>query len=305
MTLVFMARSAPLRRGAGATRRADRRHSRLRAGGQVPPRTWPRRSSPRRSAGPPRVLDRRAPPYGFRRGLVRVDGTVVREWPRASTSRWPGTTSPGSPPPKPSWPSADASSACWRRCPPPESQPTRPRVSRPRRRAARKDGGVGHATSGVWHQTTVINIARNPLIGGVARTAAGQWATNSGSPRTARGHLEDADYRLDGKPKVVANPDGGPSRPRPGSTPWSTRSDHRRLQQTLDARGGSQRGKPRSRDPERNPLGTRIFDMACGWPMYRKPYSGSFRYTCGLYQQSHGASACTTSLAGRWRPGSC
>ena len=35
-------------------------------------------------------------------------------------------------------------------------------------------------------------------------------------------------------------------------------------------------------------MGTRIFDLNCGWPMYREPYNGSFRYKCGLYQQSHG-----------------
>jgi hypothetical protein len=57
----------------------------------------------------------------------------------------------------------------------------------------------------------------------------------------------------------------------------------------LDERAGSQRGKPRSSDPTRNPLGGLVFDMACGWPLYRQPYQGSFRYLCGLYQQSHGA----------------
>jgi hypothetical protein len=35
-------------------------------------------------------------------------------------------------------------------------------------------------------------------------------------------------------------------------------------------------------------MGARIFDMNCGWTMYREPYNGSFRYKCGLYQQSHG-----------------
>ena len=29
--------------------------------------------------------------------------------------------------------------------------------------------------------------------------------------------------------------------------------------------------------------------MNCGWPMYRAPYGKSFRYSCGYYQQSHGA----------------
>lgn len=31
-----------------------------------------------------------------------------------------------------------------------------------------------------------------------------------------------------------------------------------------------------------------VFDMACGWPMYRVPSAGSYRYKCGCYQQSHG-----------------
>jgi hypothetical protein len=29
--------------------------------------------------------------------------------------------------------------------------------------------------------------------------------------------------------------------------------------------------------------------MTCGWPLYRQPYNKTYRYLCGLYQQSHGA----------------
>ena len=47
---------------------------------------------------------------------------------------------------------------------------------------------------------------------------------------------------------------------------------HRQLLAVLDARGGTKRGKPRARDLRKNPLGGRIFDMNCGWPMYRIPY---------------------------------
>jgi hypothetical protein len=60
------------------------------------------------------------------------------------------------------------------------------------------------------------------------------------------------------------------------------------LIKVLDERGSTQRGKPRSRNPDLNPLGARIFDMDCGWPMYRVPRGNGFHYTCGLYQQSHG-----------------
>jgi len=71
-----------------------------------------------------------------------------------------------------------------------------------------------------------------------------------------------------------------------------------RVLEVLDRRGGSQRGKPRSKNPAQNPLGCRVFDCACGWPMYRQPYNGSFRYACGLYQQSHGAECAHNTVDG-------
>ncbi len=102
--------------------------------------------------------------------------------------------------------------------------------------------------------------------------------------------LDDADFRVDtDKPKVIRNPKAGrivaPARFEAPVDP----ERHRQLLAKLDKRAGTQRGKPRSRDPNKNPLGSRIFDMNCGWPLYRQPYNKKFRYLCGLYQQSHGA----------------
>ena len=161
----------------------------------------------------------------------------------------------------------------------------------------RVDGGVRHATSGVWHQQTITNIARNPLLRAVMaygrRSMGDQLRYSAEGPRT----LGDDDRRADGKPKVVTNPDSArlvaPARFEPLVDP----ARHDRLLRTLDDRAGTQRGKPRSRDPERNPLGGRVFDMDCGWPLYRQPYNGSFRYLCGLYQQSH-AAQCKHNLVG-------
>jgi hypothetical protein len=102
--------------------------------------------------------------------------------------------------------------------------------------------------------------------------------------------LEDDDRRRDGQPKVVANPESDRIRVGAKFEPLVDGPRQARLLQTLDARAGTQRGKPQSSDPAGNPLGARIFDLACGWPLYRQPYNGSFRYLCGLYQQSHGAS---------------
>jgi DNA invertase Pin-like site-specific DNA recombinase len=155
----------------------------------------------------------------------------------------------------------------------------------------RTDRGVKHFTSGVWHQTTITNIARNPLLLAVVeygrRSMGDQLRFSTEGPR----ELEDADRGLDNKPKVVINPEStrikAPARFESIAEP----ERHQRLLDELDRRGRTQRGKPRSRDPERNPLGGRMFDMSCGWPMYRQPIGESFRYLCGLYQQSH-ASQC-------------
>jgi hypothetical protein len=103
--------------------------------------------------------------------------------------------------------------------------------------------------------------------------------------------LTEADRRPDGKPKVVRKPDASLVKQSVAARYEPIMDPERQAQLValLDQRGGTQRGKPRSRDAAQNPLGCRVFDMACRWPMYRQPYGKAFRYTCGLYQQSHGA----------------
>src|SRR4051812_13545240 len=170
-------------------------------------------------------------------------------------------------------------------------------VATPDAGRTRVDGGVRHATSGVWNQPTITNVARNPLLRAVMaygrRSMGDQLRYSADGPRT----LGDGDLRADGKPRVVTNPESARLVAPARFEPLVDRDDHERLLRTLDERAGTQRGKPRSRDPERNPLGGRVFDMACGWPLYRQPYNGSFRYLCGLYQQSHGAE-CKHNLVG-------
>jgi hypothetical protein len=100
--------------------------------------------------------------------------------------------------------------------------------------------------------------------------------------------LEDADFRSDSKPKVFRNAEAERIVAPAEFEPLVNPREHGELVAQLAARGGKQRGKPRSKDPAKSPLGCRIFDLNCNWPMYREPYSGSFRYKCGLYQQSHG-----------------
>jgi hypothetical protein len=95
--------------------------------------------------------------------------------------------------------------------------------------------------------------------------------------------LDESDFRKVGsgspneeKPKVIQNPVESRITAPASFDPLVERARHQKLFEKLDERAGTQRGKPRSRDPRRNPLGGRIYDINCRWPLYRQPYQKSF-----------------------------
>ena len=233
------------------------------------------------------------PCFGFRRWLVRLDGTRVRQLQDGERVRMAGhhvvwlpveddhpemivirrirellKTTPGSRVAR---------------------MLTEEGISSPDAGRKRCDQGIEHFVSGDWHQSTVTNIGRNALLAAVCsygqRSMGDQLRFTPDGPRL----LTDDDYRPDGKAKVIRNAPECVQHTHASFEPVVPQAEHEELQAVLDVRGTSQRGKPRSRDPNNNPLGSRMFDLHCGWPMYRAPYNGSFRYGCGLYTQSHGA----------------
>lgn len=230
-------------------------------------------------------------PYGFRRWLVKDDGTQVRELTDGERVRMAGHHVV--------WlPTAEPELAVIREIltmleTMPASRVAADLTARgipsPDYGRSRKDRGVKHLVSGVWHQTTIVNIARNPLLMAVAsfglRSMGDKLRFAPDGPR----ELGDSDFRNDDKPKIIRNPENKRITAPASFEPLVDAEKHRQLIAKLDARAGTQRGKPRAHDPKTNPLGGQIFDMNCGWPMYRMPYNGSFRYGCGCYQQSHGA----------------
>lgn len=163
----------------------------------------------------------------------------------------------------------------------------------------RTDGGVRHHVSGAWHATTVTNIGRNPLFAGMTcagrRSMGDQLRFTPDGPRL----LENADYRPDSKPKVVQNPDERTIKSKAHFDPSTSLEAHLKLQTILDERGTSQRGKPRSRDPNHNPLGSRVHDLNCSWPMYRVRCGNSFQYKCGKYMQTNGQECTHNQIDGR------
>jgi Recombinase len=232
------------------------------------------------------------PPYGFRRWLAKEDGTLVRQLADRERVRMPGHHVVW-------YPGPEAEIAVIRRIlemleKMPASRVaatlTAEGVPTPDWGRERTDNGIKHRTSGVWHQAVITGIARNPLIAcffAYGRRSMGDQVRFS--PEGPR-NLEATDRRPDGKPKVIRNPDSSLIR-KPVAVSFEPIIEPERqakLVALLDQRGGTQRGKPRSRNPAENPLGCLIFDEDCGWPMYREPYKDTFRYKCALYQQSHG-----------------
>ena len=240
------------------------------------------------------------PPYGFRRWLVREDGTPVRELIPGEHVRMAGHHVV--------WlPTAEAEIKIIRRvlemletmpAARVAAQLTAEGIPSPDAGRWRKDRGIKHPVSGVWHQTTVVNIARNKLLMAVAtfglRSMGDKLRFAPEGPR----ELEDKDFREDDKPKVIRNPEAQRVAAPARFEPLVDVEQHQRLLAKLDARGGTQRGKPRSHDPTKNPLGGRIFDLGCCWPMYRAPYGEGFHYACGYYLQSHGASCSHNTVDG-------
>ena len=88
---------------------------------------------------------------------------------------------------------------------------------------SRTDRGVKHPTSGVWHQPTLVGIARNPLLRAAVeygrRSMGDQLRFSGQGPR----ELEEADRHADGKPKVIANPPSVRIQAPRISSPWSSR----------------------------------------------------------------------------------
>ena len=151
----------------------------------------------------------------------------------------------------------------------------------------RTDAGIKHFVSGKWNQNTITNIGRNSLFAAIVtvgrRSMGDQLRLTPNGPRS----LDEEDFGANNKPKVIQNPRDAHITTTARFDPIVSDVEHNELVEILDARGATQRGKPRSRDPDNNPLGTRVFDMACGWPMYRISRANSYKYVCGAYHQGN------------------
>jgi Recombinase len=143
-------------------------------------------------------------------------------------------------------------------------------------------------TSGVWHATTVRNIVQNCMY--VAMREYGKRSEGDQMRFTPTGPrlLTESDHDADGRLKTVVNPPEQRIRKALGFDACVGESKFAKAQSIAEQRAGTQKGKKRQRGDAPNPLGCRVFDLACGWPMYRLSRRRTYFYTCGLYQQSNG-----------------
>lgn len=233
------------------------------------------------------------PPYGFRRWLVKTSGEKVRELVEGERVRMNGHHV--------IWLPVDDDHVELQMIRRILDELPRTRATRlaalftkegipsPDAGRKRKDRGVLHVTSGAWHASTIKNIAENSLLRAIVpfgrRSMGKHLRFGAERPR----ELEDHDFRSDQEPKVVQNDASRQVCAQATFAPLVDLEQHDELLRILKDRGATQRGKPRSWDPSRNPLGGRIFDWACRWPMYRVPTKEAYAYSCGAYMQSHGA----------------
>ena len=197
------------------------------------------------------------PSYGFRRWLVKDDGTRIRELADGERVRMPGHHVVWLPGPEEEFAVIRRILDLLKTVPASRvaRMLTNEGVPAPDAGRTRTDNGVKHVTSGVWHATTITNIARNPLL--VAIVTYGRRSMGDQRRLTANGPraLTEEDFRSDGKAKVIRNKAEEITQTPARFDPLVEPLKREQLIELLDRRGGSQRGKPRSRDPNKNPLG--------------------------------------------------
>ncbi len=230
------------------------------------------------------------PPYGFERWLVGPDGTRDRKLALSEHVKRPGYHV--------LWlPTADSELKIIHRIR--EEVLTMP-VSRIARRLndegvpspkAGRERTIGTLSkrrvknSGLWMPNTIKNIVTHPLL--IAICESGKRSMGDQKRMCGRSirNLNEGDYD-GGKLVTVENPLDSRIRVPGRFEALMTPVEQSRIVTILNDRGRHLKGKARARIGTINPLGGRIYDMTCGWLMYRNAKRKQWRYSCGFYMNS-------------------
>lgn len=155
----------------------------------------------------------------------------------------------------------------------------------------RTDQGVRHEVSGKWGPNTVKELCDNRAILGLQDY--GRRSEGAHRRLDQEGHrlLTDADRDANDRPRVVRNDPEAQITASIGSPAQFDADRWDQIQRQRQARGRSQRGIPRAKNPARFPLSCRIVDLTdgCGSIMYGYQHGGRPIYVCGSYMRTAGA----------------
>jgi len=242
------------------------------------------------------------PPYGFCRWLSSDDGIPMRALLRGETVELPGHHVVWLPDPA--------------RMPILERILQRIRTRNPSRIAADLNddgvpapfagrtwnrGGRVVELGGLWEGRTVARIATHPALLGLmeygASSSGGELRFAADGPR----ELTLDDYGPGDAPRTVIDPR---SRvivaPVPvDRPPVPSEREHAEIVGIVAGRSPSRRGQRRCRGDGPNPLGSRVFDGNCGWPMYRYQKRNRWGYRCGLNERTQSKCCRHNAIDGR------
>lgn len=153
----------------------------------------------------------------------------------------------------------------------------------------RTDHGVKHLVSGKWSTRSVLELCRNPaIIGELAfgrRSDGAHRRLGKDGPRL----LNQKDRDANDRPKLIRN-----NKEDRITTPTGFASQYEvtkwnEINRQMDERGKNQAGIPRSKDPARYPLATRVIDLTdgCGSIMYARTSGERRQYVCGRYTRTN------------------
>lgn len=160
------------------------------------------------------------------------------------------------------------------------------KVPPPATRRFRKRRSNLNAKEPVWYGSTITALLMHPLLTGIVETGRRSQGDQLRMTPTGPRALTDSDRDSKKRPKRVRNDPHETIQAAAAFEPILENTRILGIRETLKKRGGTQRGKPRAQDPSQNPLGARVYDLNCGWPMYREQRDERYKYVCGLYAQS-------------------
>ena len=235
------------------------------------------------------------PPYGFARFLVDEQGETIEKLKRGRTIRQQGCHVVIRPDPDAAqaidnwrW-MLDRAADGWgaKRI---ASDMNRRRIPSPDAGRRRRDRDCRHEVTGKWSGRSVLELLRNPLIVAVqtyGRRSEGRHRRLGAEGRPRYLHEEE---RNGEEVRLVHNSNEIIIRADLGFEPLYNREKWLAVQDQLKARGRSQRGVPRAKDPAKYPMAGRVIDLSvgCHEVMYGRTSGKRKLFACGRYLRTAG-----------------